>query len=123
LGRPSRGYRQVMTTAIVLIVVAIVVVAVVAMLVQRRAKAQVSVLRVEAADHRADAEAANKAASLQESHATELAATAERNQADAEKELQAATLKREVAADLHTRADTIDPDVPDTDPDRPTTAS
>jgi len=69
-----------MTVALVLLAV-VVVVAVAVILVQRRAKAQDSILRADAADHRADADAAKKAASLQESHADELAATARRHQA------------------------------------------
>ena len=100
-----------MTIAIVLIAVALVG-GVIFVLIQRRAKAEASVLRADAADHRADAQAAKNAAALQETRAAEMAATARRHQADADQELQAATVKREVADDLNTRADSIDPDLP-----------
>jgi hypothetical protein len=106
-------------TVVVVLVVLAVIAAVTLLALQGRRRRQEQ-QRIEAAEHRHEAEIRSASAERREAEASERAARAEREQAQAHEQAARARQDREAAEERHAAADRVDPDHRTDDPGRDT---
>ncbi len=99
-----------MGLTIVVVLVVLAAIAVVALLVAQSRRRKQEQQRIEAAEHRHEAEIRTASAQRREAEASERAARAEHEQAQAREQAARARQDREVAEARHAAADRVDPD-------------
>lgn len=103
---------------IVLVIVALIVLGAVFVGMRRQKESKLTEQRVEAGEHREQAETRSRQAEVAEAEAEERAARAKREQLAADEQAERAERERASAQELHERAREVDPDVDSDDDDR-----